>query len=87
VRRVRCCPADDGWREPKPPNAPSRRIWSYFAFFSLSERTPCASEIALNFSAAAALFGLASGWYCLASFRYAFLISSGEAESGTPSSA
>jgi len=53
--------------------------------FSSSESTEYASEISLNRSAAASSFGFASGWYCLASFRYAFLISSALAFSATPS--
>ena len=64
-----------GPRAALPSNAPSRRIWSYCFRFSASESTLCASEISLKRSAAAGLFGLASGWYCLASRRYAFLIS------------
>ena len=54
---------------PAPVKAPSRRIWSYFFRLSSSDSTPCASEISLKRSEAAALFGLASGWYCLASLR------------------
>ena len=85
-RRPRSAPPapDRGPRAMPPSNAPSRRIWSYCFRLSASDRTLCASEISLKRSAACGLLGLASGWYCLASRRYAFLISAWLAESGTP---
>jgi hypothetical protein len=45
-----------------------------------------ASLISLKRSLAASSFGLASGWYFLASLRYAFLMSSALAVSVTPRS-
>ena len=57
-------------------------------------RTPCAwprrrrrrrpTEISLKRSSADGSPGLASGWFWRASFRYAFVMSFGEAPSGTP---
>ncbi len=76
--------APPGRKPPRPPKAPSLRIWSYCLRFSSSESTAYASEISLNRSAAAGSLALASGWCCFASFRYAFLISSAGAFSGTP---
>src|SRR2546423_4289323 len=88
-----CCVARPPRRAPPPPpkppvpaNAPYRRSWSYFLRFSASLSTSCASLISLKRSAACGLLGLRSGWYCLASRRKAFLISSVVAVSATPKS-
>src|SRR5512135_2645308 len=69
---------------PPPANAPYLRSMSYFLRLSASLRTSCASLISLKRSAAWVLLGLRSGWYCLASRRNAFLISSVVAASDTP---
>src|SRR3989442_737514 len=69
---------------PAPANAPYRRSVSYFFRFSGSLNTSCASLISLKRSAACGLLGLRSGWYCFASRRNAFLISSVLADSATP---
>src|SRR5690348_10947476 len=71
-------------------NAPepnSERISSYSLRFLSSESTSYASEAALNFSSASRLSGFRSGCRSRASLRYAFLISSVEADLFTPSTA
>ena len=47
--------------------------WSYFLRFSGSPSTWAASLSSLNFSSHSLSPGCRSGWYCLASFLYAFL--------------
>src|SRR5438045_9314051 len=69
---------------PAPAKAPYRRRVSYFFRFSGSLNTSCASLISLKRSDACGLLGLRSGWYCFASRRNAFLISSVLAVSATP---
>jgi len=64
-----------------------RRTSSYSLRFSGSERTSLAAETSLNFSSASLFPGFASGWYCLASFRYAFVTSLSDASDATPSTA
>ena len=71
---------------PPPLNAPNGflRRTSYSRRCFASESTSYASWISLKRSSAWGLSGLRSGWYCRASFRYAFLISSAFAVSLTP---
>src|SRR5204862_1584007 len=57
---------------------------SYCLRFPESESTSYAPWISLKRSSAAGSFGLRSGWFSRASFRYAFLISSCEADLETP---
>ena len=80
--RGRACPV-----EPEKSNAPSRRMSSYCFRFSALPRTVYASEIALKRSAAFGSLRFVSGWYCFASRRYCFLMSSADAADGTPSTA
>jgi hypothetical protein len=60
---------------------------SYCLRLASSPTTPYASEISLKRSAALGSFWFASGWCCLASRRYCFLISSWVAVGLTPSTA
>ena len=77
-------------KPPKPPpppklgSTPAWPNWSYFARFSLSDRTSYASLTSLNLASAPLSPGFMSGWYCLASLRYAFFNSSSEAPLDTP---
>ena len=70
---------------PKLGSTPAKPNWSYRAFLSWSERISYASLTSLNLASADLSSGFMSGWYFLASLRYAFLISSSEALLLSPS--
>ena len=57
---------------------------SYLRRLSASPNTSYASFISLNLDSAVLSFGLTSGWYWRANFRYAFLISFSSAFLDTP---
>ncbi len=68
---------------PNPPaTGPRRRASSYSLRVAGSPSTSWAAEISLKRSSEP---GLASGWYCLASLRYARAMSLSVAVEGTPS--
>ena len=68
---------------PDPSNAANPN-WSYCLRLSGSLRTAYASEASLNLASAFLSPGFMSGWYFLASFLYAFFMSSSEASFATP---
>ena len=73
---------------PKPACSKLEPNLSYWARFCESDKTLYASDISLNLASAFFLSSslcCASGWYCFASFLYAFFISSSVALFDTPS--